>query len=114
MAEPSSTSQLPGHEINIATALKVAGYLFIALQCVVVWQGKQMLDTQKELVNQGAKANERIAVMAAKLASSDERFSTIVSDLKQVDINTGKAIEGLNDDTRDLDRRVSKLEVSKE
>lgn len=113
MAEPSNTSPLPGHEISIATALKVAGYLFLALQCMVVWQGKQMLDNQEKLVSQGAKANEKIAVMAARLASSDERFTTIVSDLKQVDINTNKAIESLNDDTRDLDRRVSKLEVNK-
>lgn len=83
---------------------RVIAWLFISLQGVLVWQGNEMVTSIKDLTKVATQTQVQIA-------GHDQRLKEVEKDQAELARNSAAAIEALTNDTRDLDRRVNKLEA---
>lgn len=84
---------------------RIIAWLFVSLQGVLVWQGNEMVTSIKDLTK--AASNTQV-----QIASHEERIKGVEKDQQELAKNNGMAIQTLANETRDLDRRVSKLETT--
>lgn len=89
--------------ISSPSLIKVTAWLFISLQGVLVWQGNRMVDSIDKLTIAAA---DNQAIMA----SQEVRLKEVEKDQLELSRNTGTAVLNLTSETRDLDRRITKLE----
>lgn len=89
--------------ISSPSLIKVTAWLFISLQGVLVWQGNRMVNSIDNLTSAAA-ANQAI------MASQEVRLKEVEKDQMELSRNTGTAMLNLTSETRDLDRRITKLE----
>lgn len=88
----------------------IIGFLFITLQGIIAWQGQRMvtgIDLLTEAVND-SKVNQ--ATFKEALKSQAERLAQLDADNDERAKGTDLALRALSGETRDLDRRVTKLE----
>lgn len=83
---------------------KVIAWLFITLQSVLVWQGNRMVASIDKLADLATQTQ-------INLASQDGRLKEVERDQLTLSQTTGTALQNLSNETRDLDRRVTKLET---
>lgn len=84
---------------------RIIAWLFVTLQGVLVWQGNEMVTSIKDLTKVATQTQVQIA-------SHEERIKEVEKDQQDLARNNGAAIQTLTNETRDLDRRVSKLETT--
>lgn len=84
---------------------RIIAWLFLSLQGVLVWQGNEMVTSIKDLTKVATQTQVQIA-------SHEERIKGVEQDQQELAKNNGAAIQTLTNETRDLDRRVSKLETT--
>jgi hypothetical protein len=89
--------------ISSPSLIKVTAWLFISLQGVLVWQGNRMVNSIDKLTIAAA---DNQAIMA----SQEVRLKEVEKDQLELSRNTGTAVLNLTSETRDLDRRITKLE----
>ncbi|MBL0523209.1 MULTISPECIES: hypothetical protein [Aeromonas] len=89
--------------ISSPSLIKVTAWLFISLQGVLVWQGNRMVNSIDKLTIAAA---DNQAIMA----SQEVRLKEVEKDQMELSRNTGAAVLNLTSETRDLDRRITKLE----
>lgn len=89
---------------------KVAWVLFASLQAVLVWQGNRMVSMQDQLVNQGNDNQLKIATLYVDLAATNDKLSTAISELQASSSNLDHRLMLLADETKSIDRRVTRLE----
>jgi hypothetical protein len=89
--------------ISSPSLIKVTAWLFISLQGVLVWQGNRMVNSIDKLTIAAA---DNQAIMA----SQEVRIKEVEKDQLELSRNTGTALLNLTSETRDLDRRITKLE----
>lgn len=89
--------------ISSPSLIKVTAWLFISLQGVLVWQGNRMVNSIDKLTIAAA---DNQAIMA----SQEVRLKEVEKDQMELSRNTGAAVLTLTSETRDLDRRITKLE----
>ena len=84
---------------------RIIAWLFVTLLGVRVWQGNEMVTSIKDLTKVATQTQVQIA-------SHEERIKGVEQDQQELAKNNGAAIQTLTNETRDLDRRVSKLETT--
>lgn len=89
--------------ISSPSLIKVTAWLFISLQGVLVWQGNRMVNSIDKLTIAAA---DNQAIMA----SQEVRLKEVEKDQLELSRNTGTVVLNLTSETRDLDRRITKLE----
>lgn len=88
----------------------IIGFLFITLQGIIAWQGQRMvngIDLLTEAVND-SKVNQ--ATFKEALKAQGERLAQLDTENDDRAKGTDLALRALSGETRDLDRRVTKLE----
>lgn len=98
---------------NSNPMITVTVFLFVALESVLVWQGQRMVDMQDQLVLQGSQNQLKIATLTKDLVSTNDKLATTIQELKVIDTGIDQTLRMITNETKELDRRVTRLEASK-
>lgn len=88
----------------------IISVLFVTLQGIIAWQGQRMVNGIDQLTEAVTDSKVNQAAFREALKSQGERLAQLDADNDERAKGTDLALRALSGETRDLDRRVTKLE----
>lgn len=88
----------------------IISVLFITLQGIIAWQGQRMVNGIDQLTEAVTDSKVNQATFREALKSQGDRLAQMDADNDDRAKGTDLALRALSGETRDLDRRVTKLE----
>jgi len=103
----AGVSQSLSHSVLVKAMI----FLLVSLQGMMIWQAQRQINKQDELVMLAQKNQIESVSMAKELAGTQQRLTEAVQRLDGADTATLRRLEVVEQDVKQLDRRVSKVEV---
>lgn len=99
--------------VSMSALVKALVFLLVTLQSMLIWQAQRQINKQDQLVELAQSQQITSVSLAKELAGTQQRLTEAVQRLDSADHATIRRLETVEQDVKQLDRRISKVEVSK-